>query len=134
MALKKSDAPQNSGDGPDTYLDADDPKTKEAVQEITDAGAGAPEGLQAAAEALPEKDDVQKATKEAMLAETGQDEAQAKSDAVAASPDAPDTPSGGALEATKGISDNVERGEAYAREKSQRRWGYVTPDLQEKKK
>lgn len=140
MPLGKADNPKSTKAAaaaadttPDTYLDADDPKTKEAVDDLLDEGAGAPDSWDKDVEALPEKDDVQKATKEAMQADTGQEEAQAKADAVAGSPDAPDTPSGGALEATKGIADNVERGEAYAREKAMRRWGYVTPDLQEKK-
>lgn len=116
--------------GGNTYVESDSSEGKAAIQEVLDDGAGAPPGMEKAAKALPEKDDVQKGVKEAMLADTGQEEAQAKADVVAASPDAPDTPSGGALEATKGISDNVERGEEYAREKSARRWGYVTPDLQ----
>lgn len=104
-----------------------------AVQQVTDAGAGVPDAYEEAAEALPEKDEVQKATKEAMLADTAKEEAEAKTKAVEASPDAADTPSGGALKATAHIADNRERGEAYAREKAMRRWGYVTPDLQEKK-
>ena len=127
MALKKSDAPANTSD---TYYAPDDPKTAEAVNTVIDENAGAPESWDKEVEALPEKDDVQKATKEAMQAESGQEEASAKADAANASPDAPDTPSGGALEATKGISDNAERGEEYAREKAMRRWGYITKDLQ----
>lgn len=119
MALGKKDNPEKA--------DAD-----AAVQEILDAGAGVPPSMEAAAEALPEGDEVEKATKEGMLAETGQDETQAKVKAVEASPDASETPSGHALKETAGISDNVERGEAYARAKAQKRWGYVTPDLQEK--
>jgi hypothetical protein len=127
MPLGKADDPKN-------YKPATPAKVESAIQDVLDEGAGAPPGQMKAAEALPEKDEVQVGIKEAMLADTGQEEASAKADVVAASPDAPDTPSGGALEATKGISDNVERGEAYAREKSQRRWGYVTSDLKEEEK
>lgn len=113
MALSKKDNPDNG-----------------ALQEVTDAGAGAPPSQEAAAEALPENDEVQKATKEAMLADTGTEEAQAKVKAVDASPNAAETPSGAALKETAGIADNKERGEEYARVKAAHRWGYVTPDLQ----
>lgn len=111
---------------------SDNPKADKALQDITDEGAGAPDAMIPMAEELPEKDDVQKATKAAMLAETGQEEAQEKLKAVKASPDAIDTPSGYAMSKVASISNNKERGEQYAREKSAKRWGYVTPDLQEK--
>jgi hypothetical protein len=114
MALEKKDNP------------------KAAVQAVTDAGAGVPAPEQAAAEALPEKDDVQKATKAAMLADTAKEEAQQKVKAVDASPDAAETPSGAALKKVAGIADNVERGNEYARVKAAHRWGYVTPDLEKK--
>lgn len=107
-------------------------KADDAVQEALDAGAGVPDSHEPAAEALPEGDEVEKATKEAMLADSGKEEAQAKVKAVDASPDAADTPSGHALKEVAGIEDNVERGEAYARAKAQKRWGYVPSDLQEK--
>ncbi len=122
--------PLSKSDNPKTASKAD---TEEAVEEVLDEGAGAPAGYQEAAEALPEKDDVQKAHKEALLAETGQEEAQAKAKIVEASPDAPDTPSGYALQKTADIADNTERGEAYAREKSAARWGYVHPSLEKDK-
>lgn len=115
MALGKDDNPKSGG--------------KAAVQDATDAGAGAPDSMDAAVEALPEGDEVEKATKTAMQAKTGQAEAKAKVKAVDASPDAADTPSGHALKETAGISDNRKRGEAYARAKAEKRWGYVTPDL-----
>jgi hypothetical protein len=143
MALKKSDAPQNSAaakaaagvdDTPDTYLDADDPKTKETVNTVLDENAGAPPGYEAAVEALPEGDPVKDATKAAMQADSTQEEAEEKKKAVEDSTTgAQDTPSGGALIETASISDSIERGNAYAREKAMRRHGYVTPDLQEKK-
>ena len=124
--------PLGKKDNPAKITGPDDAATEEAVQDVLDEGAGAPVGYEEAAEALPEKDEVQEATKDGMLADTGQEEAEAKLRAVEASPDALDTPSGHALKETAHIADNVERGEAYARAKSQKRWGYVTPDLQEK--
>lgn len=111
MPLSKSDNPNSKSDA--------------AVEKVLDAGAGVPESYVEAAEALPEHDDVQKATKAAMLAETGQEEAQEKAKVVEASPNASDTPSGYALQETAGIADNVERGNEYARIKSAKRWGYV---------
>ena len=112
MPLNKSDNPNKD-------------KADAAVEKVLDAGAGVPESYVEAAEALPEHDDVQKATKAAMLAETGQEEAQEKAKVVEASPNAADTPSGYALQETAGIADNVERGNEYARIKSAKRWGYV---------
>lgn len=124
MPLKKSDAPGTASDA----------QTDAALEDAIDAGAGAPAGYEEAAEALPEKDDVQKATKEAMLADTGQEEAEAKAKVVDASPNAAETPSGVALKETAGISDNVERGNEYARIKSAARWGYIHPSLEAKDK
>lgn len=77
------------------------------------------------AAALPEKDDVQKAYKEAMTATDHGKEAKAKAKVVDASPDADETPSGAALKKVAGVSHDTERGEKYAREKTARRWGYV---------
>lgn len=110
----------------------DNPEADKAVNDAIDAAAGAPAPERAAAEALPEGDEVEKAHKDALLADDAQEEAQAKVRVVDASPDASDTPSGHALKETAGIADDVERGEAYARAKAEKRWGYVTPDLQEK--
>ncbi|MDP9145910.1 MAG: hypothetical protein M3N43_14675 [Actinomycetota bacterium] len=109
----------------------DNPKsTKAALQDSTDEAAGVPGSYEDAAEALPEKDEVQTEIKAAMLAETGQEEAEHKANVVDASPNSADTPSGAALKATAGISDNRERGEEYARVKSAVRWGYVHPSLE----
>src|SRR5687767_12618329 len=102
-----------------------DAKAKEATQDALDEGAGAPDAQMAEAEALPEKDDVQKGVKAAMLADTGKEEAEAKLKVVEASPDSIDTPSGYALSKVAHIADNVERGEEYTREKTAKRWGYV---------
>jgi len=121
MPLSKSDNPK-----------AD--KADAAVQDVLDAGAGVPESYVEAAEALPEHDDVEKAVKAAMLAETGQEEAQEKAKVVDASPNSIDTPSGYALKETAGISDNIERGEEYARIKSAKRWGYVPASAADLKK
>jgi hypothetical protein len=123
MPLSKADAPTAS------KKTASDEQTEEAVEDVLDAGAGAPAGYEEAAEALPEKDEVQKAHKDALLAETGQEEAQAKARIVDASPDAADTPSGAALKEVADIEDNTERGEKYAQVKSAVRWGYVHPSL-----
>lgn len=120
MALKKKDAPSATN-------------TDEAVEDVLDAGAGVPAGYEEAAEALPEKDEVQKEVKAAMLAETSQEEAQHKAAVVDASPNAADTPSGHALKETAGIADPVERGNEYARVKSGVRWGYVHPSLEKDK-
>ncbi len=121
MPLSKSDNPKVD-------------KADAAVQDVLDAGAGVPESYVEAAEALPEHDDVEKAVKAAMLAETGQEEAQEKAKVVDASPNSIDTPSGYALTETAGISDNIERGEEYARIKSAKRWGYVPASAADLKK
>lgn len=101
-------------------------KADDAVEDVLDAGAGFPD--KDLAEKLPEGDEVEKAYKDAMTADTVQEEVKAKVKAVDASPDAAETPSGGALKAVQGISDPVEQGEAYAREKAARRFGYVPAD------
>jgi hypothetical protein len=93
--------------------------------DAVEAAAGAPDGMRDAAEALPERDDVQTAIKEGLTADDTGTEAEAKARVVELSPDSPDTPSGYALQKTAGIGDPVERGEAYAREKTAKRWGYV---------
>ncbi len=121
MPLSKSDNPDKA-------------KGEEATQEVLDAGAGVPDAYVEAAEDLPEKDEVQKEVKAAMLAETGQEEAQHKANVVDASPNAADTPSGFALKETAGIKDNVERGNEYARIKSAKRWGYVPASESDLKK
>jgi hypothetical protein len=89
--------------------------------------------MRAAAEALPEKDDVQKAHKRALLAEDAQTEAKAHADIVKLSPDADETPSGIALLKTAGIADDVKRGEEYTRIKSAVRFGYVPADAADTK-
>lgn len=102
------------------------PAPDEALEKVLDSGAGAPAPQRDAAEALPDNDPVQKAVKEAELATDAQSEAQAKARVVEESPYSPETPSGYALQKTAGIGNDVERGEAYAREKMGKRWG-VTP-------
>ncbi len=130
MPLSKSDNPEADK----AKTTATDKQTDEAVDAAIDEGAGVPDSYVEAAEALPEKDDVQKEVKAAMLAETAQEEAQHKAKVVDLSPDADDTPSGAALKATAGISDDVERGEKYAQVKSAKRWGYVHPSLKSDEK
>jgi hypothetical protein len=95
---------------------------------LANVGVPTPRSLRILAEDLPEKDTVQKATKAAMLADTAQQEAKEKAKAVDASPNAADTPSGGALKKVTGVANDTERGEKYLREKTARRWGYVPVD------
>lgn len=90
-----------------------------------DLGVPTPEPLRELAKDLPEKDEVQKATKAAMLADTTQAEVKEKVKAVKASPNAEETPSGAAMIKVAGISDDTKRGEEYAREKTAKRWGYA---------
>lgn len=108
----------------------DEPGTERADVGASDLGVPTPEPLRQLAEDLPEKDEVQKAVKEGMLADTSQQEAKAKAKVVDASPDAAETPSGHALKQVAGIADDTKRGEEYLRHKSQARHGYVPPDLQ----
>lgn len=134
MPLGKADNPNSlratEADGsPKKVTGPDDPATKDAVEAVIDAGAGAPEPMRAAAEDLPEGDVVKDATKAAMLATDAQTEAKQKAKAVNdSSTGAQDTPSGFALDAVKGISDDVKRGEEYARIKSAVRHGTVPAD------
>lgn len=109
---------------------ADKATVEKATKEVLDAGAGVPPSLQDAAEALPERDTVQKAYKKQALAQSVKEEVAAKKVIVEESPDAAETPSGGALLAVAGISDPVKQGEQYSREKAMRRHGYIPPDLQ----
>jgi hypothetical protein len=109
-----------------------DKDERAATNAAIDAAAGAPAAQREAAEDLPEKDDVQKNIKKGLTADDAQTEAKAKAAVVDDSPNAAETPSGGALKAVAGISDDVERGEAYEREKSARRWGYVKAEDEDK--
>ena len=90
---------------------------------LESVGVPTPRSLRTLAEDLPEKDTVQKAYKDAMLADTAQQETQAKVKAVDASPNADETPSGMALKKVAGVSNDTERGEKYLREKTAARWG-----------
>lgn len=104
------------------------PTRAPSAAKIADVGTPTPDALRELAKDLPENDPVQVAYKDAMLADTAQQEAKAKAKAVDESPNASETPSGGALKAVTGISNDAERGEAYLREKTARRWGYVPVD------
>ena len=88
-------------------------------------GVPTPRSMRALAEDLPERDKVQKAHKDAMLADSAQAEAKAKATIVDESPNADATPSGAALKKVAGVSNDTERGEKYLREKTAHRWGYV---------
>jgi hypothetical protein len=139
VPLGKKDNPANytpmvapkatEADGsPKKVTGPDDKATHAAINDAIDSGAGAPPELREAAEDLPEKDDVQKAIKAAMLADDAQTEAKEKAKVVDLSPDSDETPSGIALKAVTGIADDVERGEEYSRIKSAVRHGYVPAD------
>jgi hypothetical protein len=104
---------------------AEAPARIETDTKTANLGVPTPRSLRVLAEDLPEKDEVQKAYKDAMLADTAQDEAKAKVRAVDASPDADATPSGIALKKAAGVSNDTERGEKYSRAKTAARWGHV---------
>lgn len=97
-------------------------KTPPASQ-VDDVGVPNPESLRILAEDLPEKDAVQRAVKDGMLADTAQQEAKAKAKVVDESPDAANTPSGYALKQVTGVANDAKRGEEYARHKQAQRWG-----------
>lgn len=94
------------------------PKAEAAKEKVLDAGAGAPNAMRQAAEDLPEKDNVQKAYKKQLLADSTESETAAKVEIVKASPDADQTPSGAALLAVAGETDPIKQGEAYQRKKA----------------
>lgn len=87
--------------------------------------ASTPAEMRARAEDLPEKDAVQKAYKQAMTTTDHQTEAKAKAKIVDESPNADQTPSGVALKKVAGITNDTERGEAYARERAAVRHGWT---------
>lgn len=115
---------------------ADKPENTTAVGETkvesdvktADLGTPTPQSLRTLAEKLPDNDEVKKAYKDAMLADTSQQEAKAKVKAVDASPNAAETPSGAALKKSASVSNDTERGERYLREKTAKRWGYTHVD------
>lgn len=88
-----------------------------------------------AEDVVPLKDDEQRAYKDQLQADSGQAEAKAKVKRVEsdASPDAEYTPSGAALKAVAGVSNDVERGEKYADVKASVRHGLVSPEEAAKK-
>ena len=132
MPLSKSDNPEapkaTEPDGsPKKVTGPGDAATRDAVEGAIDAAAGAPASQREAAEALPERNEVQSAIKAAMLATDAQTEAQEKAKVVEASVDSAETPSGAALLASADIADDVERAEEYARVKAGVRHGTTPP-------
>ena len=113
----------------DTKVTADDlqPEVKTDDKSADLSPANSDEMIRLA-EMLPEKDDVQKAYKEALTTESPQKEAKAYLKAAELSPDAMDTPSGYALKESVGEGNDTKRGEKYTRAKTARRWGYVPVD------
>jgi hypothetical protein len=85
------------------------------------------EEMRRLAQDLPEKDEVQKAYKDALTTEDPHAEARAYLKVAEESPDAMDTPSGQALKASVGESNDTKRGEKYLRAKQQARWGWTPP-------
>lgn len=116
-----ADKPNAAADTPT----ADAEPVVESNVKTADVGTPNPPAMRTLAEDLPEKDAVQKATKAAMLADSAQEEAKEKAKVVDASPNAAETPSGAALKKVTSVSNDTERGERYAREKTAVRWGYV---------
>lgn len=98
---------------------------KEVHAAHADLGPELPAPMRRLAEDLPERDEVQKAYKEQMLAMDMQKAAKAKVKIVDASPDAEDTPSGYALKKVAGIAHDGDRGEEYLKHKTAKRWGYI---------
>lgn len=141
MALSKKDNPDvvvMNQPAPAVTADGSPKEVRPAsaadINAVIDAGAGAPPAMRQAAEDLPEKNDLQKAIKNAMLADDAQTEAKEKAKVVELSPDSPETPSGGALLETADIADDVKRGEEYARIKAAIRHGYVPATAADLKK
>jgi hypothetical protein len=91
-------------------------------------GPANPAEVRRLAEALPEKDAVQKAYKDALTTEDPQAEARAYLKVAEESPDAMGTPSGYALKASAGESNDTARGEKYERAKQEKRWGWAPVD------
>ena len=127
MPVSKEDAAKATGTAV-VVQPASAPEGKTPRNVGADLGTPTPPRLRELAKKLPEKDEVQKATKAAMLAEDSQTEAKEKAKVVDASPDAAETPSGYALKKVTGISNDTERGEEYARLKAGVRHGYVEPE------
>lgn len=138
--------PLGKSDNPDKATEADGSPKKvteiadsdhSLTNKVIDSGAGAPASMRPAAEDLPEGDPVKDNIKAAMLADDAQTEAKHKAKVVDdSSTGAEETPSGFALKAVIGISDDVKRGEEYARIKSAKRHGWVPAsdaDLKAKK-
>lgn len=120
MPLKKDDAPANAHA-------ATEGEVSDALEDVIDAGAGAPPPQRGAAEKLPEGNKMDATIKKAYLANDAQSEAKAKKEVVELSRDAEETPSGHALKEVAGISDDVERGQEYERIKRGVRLGAIDP-------
>lgn len=107
-----------------------EPKAPTAKQ-TADVGVPNPEDFRGKADDVVNANDPEgEAYRDQITAKSAQDEAKAKAKRVEsdASPDAQDTPSGAALSAVAGISDDAKRGEAYARAHDAVRRGTVAPE------
>ena len=129
MPLRKDQAPMAETQKPSPPSEsAPAPAEVQTDTKLADVGTPTPQSLRTLAEDLPENDPVEKAYKDAMLADSAQAEAKAKAKVVDESPNAADTPSGAALKKVAGISNDTERGEKYTQAKTAKRWGYVPAD------
>jgi hypothetical protein len=130
MPLSKDDAPANAvaaAKADAASKPVSESEAREAVNDVIDSGAGAPEPQREAAENLPDKNPMDKAIKKAYNANDAQTEAKAKKEVVEMSADSAETPSGHALIKTAGIADDVKRGEEYNRIKMAVRLGATIP-------
>jgi hypothetical protein len=127
MPLSKADNPRGGKMAEKAKSEPVEVKVK-TDDRVANLGSPTPASMQALAEDLPENDEVQKAYKASLTTDSAQQEAKEKVKVVKASPDAEETPSGYALVKSAGESNDTERGEKYAREKTARRWGHVPVD------
>lgn len=104
-----------------------EPVDEKEVGKTDDGGLMLSPEMVGRAKKLPEKDNVQKAVKAAMLAKNPQAEVKEKVKVVKASPDAEETPSGAALVAVEGISDDEKRRKSYQAVKTAMRHGVIEP-------
>jgi hypothetical protein len=100
-------------------------KTKDLSADLRPANS---DEMRRLAEDLPEKNDVQKAYKDALTTDDPHTQDKGYLRAAELSPDALDTPSGHGLKECIGESNDTKRGEKYARAKAEKRWGWTPLD------
>lgn len=112
----------------DTKQQHDAPVKTRTDDKTANLGPANSQEMRRLAEDLPERDSVQKAYKDALTTEDPHTEARAYLKAAEESPNAMDTPSGHALKASIGESNDTVRGEKYAKAKAEARWGWTPVD------